>query len=192
MYACSTRVSAVILSVISSAGVEVLDGDKTYRSDGMTFDIVKHLRYAKLKMMGVMGMFDPTTPGKVYIFDHVTEEMIDYVLLHELGHLLSFRAKLGFHSLAEKLGLHTEKPVPMGSVRFEDLIQLKRLQFEEECIADCFAMGMLMRLGLSYEIELLHSRMNQYVDRLGNERIEELNRMAFSLANNMNYGRNVA
>ena len=185
MYACQKSVSPLVISIIVSSGVEVLDGDKTYGpEEGVFKDIGQLMNYASLKMSGVMGMFDPLTPDKLYIFDHVSEGMIDYVMLHELGHLMSFRAKLGFHALAERMGLHNKNPLRFMDMK--QLAELRNLQYEEECIADCFAMGMLMRLGLNYEIPLLNERMNGYVQRLGEGRVQELNKMAYGLAMNMN------
>lgn len=180
MYACSSTVSASVLSIIVSSGVEVLDGDKTYgpKNDGSD-DARKMLHYYQLKMIGVMGMFDPITPDKLYIFDRVEERLVDYVMLHELGHLMSYRARLGFHALAERLGLHTENP--LRRLDFSQMVELKRLQFEEECIADCFALNMLLRLGLNFDIDLLHQRLDKYEQVLGSARVEELNGMAFQL-----------
>lgn len=163
---------SVAKMLISNAGIVVADGNAHFSRTG-------GLSYVMMKLQRTLGLFDATTPDTIYTFDDemaLMPEAVDYVLLHELGHLLSHKAGYEFHAKANKL--RADKRLVLNP---QERLEMAHLGDLEECIADCFAMGTLMSLGLNADLPLLIVRMDGYVRRHGEAVVQDLNKLAYGL-----------
>ena len=165
----TTCVSKVL---IENCGIKLADGDVAFRNTGFN--------YVSIKMSGVLGLFDNRTPEVIYLFDDLAryESMTDYVLLHEMGHLLSCKAETEWHKQSKLMRANELAGV---GVSIHDIFLLRKLSDREEAIADCFAQMNLGALGLSTDIPLPRSRMASYEQAWGSEAMAELNNIAYGL-----------
>lgn len=122
---------SVVEQILVKLGVEIRSGhDLTSRT---------------AKDPGTMGMYRILTPKCIYTFDACTDDIRDYVLAHEFGHMLSH---ITCGNYFVKLSKHIVSPCGnyVLNIDYADAVWLHKLSIEEEAKADMFAclfLGML-------------------------------------------------
>lgn len=122
-----------VISLIQSMGYKVKHESEL--PFGMRLDAIFH---------GAKGMFRADNHEEVYLFDNCMQEEMDYVLAHELGHLLSFRSGNPLKVMGDKL-IAKHKAREMVSI--EEHMEFRQLKYEEELRADLFAIALSKSIG---------------------------------------------
>ena len=163
--------ACVAKNLCLNAGIKLADGDVAFRPMG--------IHYVMMKLSRVLGMFDATQSDTIFVFDDLgnSPELTDYVLLHELGHMMSYRCDTAYHAFVKAHSAPGDVTLTLPCLL--DRIKFEELKVEEEAIADSFAAGMLVALGLPSN-RLLQERLGMYHARYGFEKMAELNRLAMT------------
>lgn len=117
-------------------------------------------------MYGAKGLFCIDDVNSVYMFDSCEEEDVDYVLAHELSHLLSCREGGHLFELNNKLKVGETISDENKKLRWQ-LVHL------EECQADMFAYIMCGALGIQVPDWVSHIRMLNHRLSLSEEHMQQ-------------------
>lgn len=113
-----------------------------------------------LKMRKTFGAFDHRKPNQIIMFNECGEERLEYVIAHELGHLLNCKEE-NEHFKMLKSG-------EAIAIMLTDMRRWHLISLIEEFRADTFAWLVMQELNLG-ESEFLNKRISQLGPILGNE-----------------------